>query len=452
MGKRSRRRGEPEPGDVARVTAADASPGAGDASAGEPTPDGNGAVAAAVDTDADRRPPSRGGAPEGDLRLREALNFVEEADMLLALFRWTVLTGEPPRPDDWLPREDWPHPDAVSNVFGSWSKFVDYSGLREAPPVLRKRALDERESRLEGRGRELEREERRAADLRRQLDVARRRRAEAEALRDEHEHRVSGLERRLAGAEGRADDAERRLADRRAVAERAALERREAVGEPSDEWLRAHEAALAELEQVRFHREELLSSTEALESEAVRQREAIAELSALLGSGGDPDAAATQPAGAAEPEEAPTSVLEAVRIARETLPHLAFTEAAEESAADSPFRRPQEILDVLRRLDRLGELYADPAGFGASLGQAAQAQGLNWRPSVSELARNRFPNAYAITHDGRRLDLGPHVAIGSGSGAGFVARIYLHVADGSGDVPRGVYVGHVGRHLPDTTT
>ena len=51
-----------------------------------------------------------------------------------------------------------------------------------------------------------------------------------------------------------------------------------------------------------------------------------------------------------------------------------------------------------------------------------------------------------------KLELGPHVAIGSGSGAGFVARIYLHVADGSGQVPRGIYVGHVGRHLPDTTT
>jgi hypothetical protein len=71
---------------------------------------------------------------------------------------------------------------------------------------------------------------------------------------------------------------------------------------------------------------------------------------------------------------------------------------------------------------------------------------------VSELARSRKPHAYTVTHDGARLELGPHVAIGSGSGAGFIARIYLHVADGSGDVPRGLYVGHVGRHLPDTTT
>ena len=141
-----------------------------------------------------------------------------------------------------------------------------------------------------------------------------------------------------------------------------------------------------------------------------------------------------------------------MRIARETLPHLVFTESADESAADSPFRRPQEILDCLRKLDRLAELYADPAGFGASLLQAATEVGLNWRTGVSELARNRWPNAYTVSYDGHSLELGPHVAIGSGSGAGFVARIYLHVADGSGGVPRGLYVGHVGRHLPDTTT
>jgi hypothetical protein len=38
------------------------------------------------------------------------------------------------------------------------------------------------------------------------------------------------------------------------------------------------------------------------------------------------------------------------------------------------------------------------------------------------------------------------VALGSGSGAGFVARIYLWAEDGE------MVVGHVGRHLPDTTT
>jgi hypothetical protein len=438
MGKRSRRRGDaPEPDGAVKTEAQ-----ADEVKAGAEPTNGHGAP------DEPGGPPApSGGPPKGDLRLREALDFVEEADMLLALFRWTALTGEIPKPDDWMPREDWPHPDAVSNVFGSWTRFLEYSGLRDAPPVLRKRALDERESRLEGRARQLEREEKRAADLRRQLDVARRRRAEAEALRDERERGTAGLEQRIAAAERRAEDAEKRLADQRAALEQVTATPGDAM---TEDWLRAHEAALAELEQVRQHRDELLERTEALEGELARQRTSIGELSALLGSGpeGEDGAATAAPDGDEEPE----SVLEAVRIARETLPHLAFTEAADESAADSPFRRPGEILDTLRKLDRLAELYADPGGFGRSLAQAAQEQGLTWRQGVSELARHRFPNDYVITHDGAKLELGPHVAIGSGSGAGFVARIYLHVADGSGGVPRGIYVGHVGRHLPDTTT
>jgi hypothetical protein len=53
----------------------------------------------------------------------------------------------------------------------------------------------------------------------------------------------------------------------------------------------------------------------------------------------------------------------------------------------------------------------------------------------------------------RRLWVGPHIGLGSGSGAQFIARIYLHVSDGSDpDVPRGIIVAVVGRHLPDTTT
>src|SRR4051812_9014460 len=396
MGKRSRRRGDaPEP--AAESAAAD---GSAASSNGSEAADGSAPPAGAAASGESGRsgraaPPASSGRPQGDLRLREAIELVEEADMLMHLYRWTVLTGDLPRPEDWLPHEDWPHPDGVQHVFGSWAKFIEHSGLRDAPPLLRSRSLNERESRLDGRARELEREERRQADLRRQLDVARRRRAEAESLRDEQAREVSGLQSRLAAAERRAGEAERLLVDQRESAERVAVER--GPGEPTDEWLRAHEAALAELEQVRSHREELLRQVETLEGELDRQRESIAHLSSLLGSGGDEAVASAE--GDVD-ADAPTSVLEAVRIARESLPHLIFTEAAEESAADSPYRRPGEILDVLRKLDRLAELHADPEGFGRSLLQAAQEMGLTWRSGVSELARNRWPNAYTVTHDG----------------------------------------------------
>src|SRR3954471_23444071 len=240
MGKRSRRRG-----------------GADEATPPAPPSDGvaeDGALPDAAQSDG--VPPAKGGAPQGDIRLRQAMDYVEEADMLLALFRWTILTGEIPRPEDWLPRDEWPHPDAVGNVFGNWNKFLEYAAIKDAPPVLRKRALDERESRLAGQARELEREEKRMADMRRQLDVARRKRDEAEALRDEQTRLVSELGRRLEAAERLTAEAQERLVDRREAAERAVTET--TAGEPSEEWLRAHEAALAELEQVRAHHDEIL--------------------------------------------------------------------------------------------------------------------------------------------------------------------------------------------------
>jgi hypothetical protein len=44
------------------------------------------------------------------------------------------------------------------------------------------------------------------------------------------------------------------------------------------------------------------------------------------------------------------------------------------------------------------------------------------------------------------------VGLGSGSGAAFVARIYLHAHEGDDGLERGLIVAVVGRHLPDTTT
>jgi hypothetical protein len=378
--------------------------------------------------------------------MREVIAYAEEADMLYHLFRWTLVKGAVPTARDWLSRDDMPHPDAVGEVFGSWQKFLDYSGLPESPLLARLRALEERERGLEAREQQVEREQQRSGDLRRQLETARRKRDEAEAERDAEARRAQQVERAVADAEARATRAEAALHERREAAEGVAAGARE---DASEDWLAAHEAALGELEAVRAHRDELTARVAALEDAAAKDRQAIAELSAALGDRA-PAAEAAEGDGAAS-EEAPKSVLEAVRVASETCPNLVFTESAFDSASDSPYRRPEEILEALRTLDGLAERYT--AGeMGMSLGQAALEAGLTWKAGVSELARTRWAKHYVVTHDGHRLDLGPHLALGSGSGAGFVARIYLHLADGNGGVPRGIYVGHVGRHLPDTTT
>jgi chemotaxis protein histidine kinase CheA len=436
MGKRARRKGVgPE-----EAAAAEPSNGAAEEPSAEPVAvDGD---AAAAGEKGERQ---RAGGPGSlyDPRMREVIAYAEEADMLYHLFRWTLLKGGVPAARDWLTREDMPHPDAVAEVFGSWQKFLDYSGLPDSPLLARLRALEERERGIEAREQQVEREQQRAGDLRRQLDTARRKRDEAEAERDDEARRAQQAERALSAAEARATQAEASLHERREVAETTASAARE---DASEDWLAAHEAALAELEAVRAHRDELTRRVAELEEAAERDRQAIAELSAALG-----ERPAAEDEAAAAEEEAPKSVLEAVRVAAQTCPNLVFTESAFDSAADSPYRRPEEILDALRKLDALAERY-NAGQMGVSLGQAAQEAGLSWRAGVSELARTRWAKHYVVTHDGVNLDLGPHLALGSGSGAGFVARVYLHLADGNGGVPRGIYVGHVGRHLPDTTT
>jgi hypothetical protein len=393
---------------------------------------------------------SDNGAPaplRPDGRLREVALLVEEADYLLALLRWVVLTGEVPRAQDWLRREEWPHPDYVIDVFGSWERFLAAAEIPSSPLLARLRAADEDRRTMAAREERLERELARADDLRRQTETARRRREAAEAERGELAGRVERLGAQLAQAEARAAAAEAHLAERRQATAEAAQAGPEQ--DASDTWLAAHAALEDELEAVRAHREELLSEVEALREAAARDAKAIARLSRALSEGGgahdDDGALATSAA-------PPATVEEAVRRAAASAEHLRFTDAAFASAADSPYRRPADVLDALERLDELAGLYADPDGFGASLSQAATGLGLTWRQNVSETARSRKPHLYAVTHDGERLELGPHVALGSGSGAGFIARIYLHVADGAGPVPRGLYVGHVGRHLPDTTT
>lgn len=375
--------------------------------------------------------------PDG--RLREVSLLVEEVDYVYQLYRWIIHTGEVPKAQEWLKKEPWPHPDYVIDVFGSWEKFLAHAGVPGSPLLARVREADAEAKDLAAREKQLVKELARVDDLRRQVESARSGREAAQAERDEQRARAERLQGALEAAQARAAAAERTLHDR-------AQEAAAAAPDDSDAGL---VALRDELDAVRAHREELLGRSEALEQQAVADARTIARLSTLLAEAGAAAADATSAEGEEEP---PETVLAAVERAAATCAHLVFTDAARGSAADSPYRRPQDVLDALRRLDELGALHADPAGFGRSLTQAATELGLTYKGDVSEIARSRNPHDYTVTHDGHRLELGPHVALGSGSGAGFIARIYLHVADGSGDVPRGIYVGHVGRHLPDTTT
>ena len=373
----------------------------------------------------------------------EALDSFDRLMVLYGICRWTALSGNPPEPEDWQDDKDWPQPDAVDALFGSWDDALAEAGVLDSgvSALLDRVAkahqeLGARAEELEKHGRRLEEEAQRIPELERQMERHKARRDEADLRAREVEGERERLTAERERADARAVELERRVAELETAATAAG-----AGGDRSPELEPLQrELAAAREEILRLHDE---LDTERAEHERDR-RAMLARLAARE------EAPVAEEAPADEDE--PGTVLEAVERAAREARHLRFAPRAYETAEDSPFRRPGLILDTLRRLDELAGRYA-AGDMGRSLSQAAQDVGITqWKAGVSELARTRWRDEYLVTIDGQEVELGPHVGLGSGSGAGFVARIYLHVADGGGGLPRGITVGVVGRHLPDTTT
>ena len=378
----------------------------------------------------------------------DARDQIDRLELLLAYYRWTVLTGTTPLPEDWEGTEDWPHPDAANTLFGSWDGLVDSSRIEDGLLIeLVDKALDAH-AQLKARGEELDRRARgmdedatKGAELRRQVELASQRRDELISRAQEAE-----------GARDRALGESQRLRERAAALEaQLAEEQPEAQAPPPDfdDWLQGFEQQLAAQAATEAARDELHARLEELATERERDRQTITELSRLLA------AADTDTEGApaeAQAEEPPATVLEAVERAAAEAGHLRFAPRAFETAADSPFRRPGLVLKTLRQLDELAAKF-EAGDMGMSLSQAAAGLGITqYKQGVSALARTRYEKDYTFSYDGRELLVGPHVGLGSGSGAAFVARIYLHTHEGGDGLDRGLIVAVVGRHLPDTTT
>jgi hypothetical protein len=435
MGRRSRRRqqdGEPRgaggrgtepspPADVSNdILGGEASPPPDDAAQGEPAqlPEGY------------RRPDPTGRA----------------SWILLETYRWTVLHGQAPYPEDWEEDPEYPSTREIEELFGSWEDLWEIAGLYDSHYLRQLDAHDEDSRKLDQERRTTRRE---AGRLRR----------EAERLED----RLREMRRQVDGAKRKAEEARGDLSAQRARAERA--ERRaeaaeKALREGPDQPAPAapgegvpaaeHERLVAELAEAERHAgalaaqlDEAHEELEGRDRELATLRQALAQLEAE-----DDEGREDGPAREAPP---PTTVLEAVEQAAARCPHLVFAPRAYESARDSPFSRPQLILENLLRLDELAARYLE-GDLGERLSDLAFRLRLNWRGGISERTRTRYGKDYEFALDGRTHELGPHVRIGSGQGAGAIARIYLCLHPGDGQRERAVIVGHVGRHLPDSTT
>ncbi|WP_210491037.1 hypothetical protein [Patulibacter sp. SYSU D01012] len=300
--------------------------------------------------------------------------------------------------------------------------------------------------------------ERRAVRAEKELEGAQRTAERAETQAARHERRA---EERVAEAQelrGKLEVAEAELAELRAELERARArgERLEHELEEAPDPETVDAAGAGAVEELRARlkeREELLVEAHA-EHERLEvaldaaRREALRLHREMEGIEEDDEA------GEEELPEVET-VLQAVEEAQKRCKHLVFTERAFETAEDSPFWRPDMVLADLLKLDKVAEAYERPEGIGQPVGQYAQDLGLDWRSGVGEVWYGIHPNDYHFSHDGQTLRVAEHVRVANGSGAQRCARIYCAFHPGSdqeGDLPRGVYVGPVGRKLPDSTT
>ncbi len=351
--------------------------------------------------------------------------YLAAAEIIAEMYRWTALSGQPPTEREWLRDKQWPHPDVVRDLFGSWDDAMKDAGLDqyEAPP----RAdvdTDELRARLAGLEREHQ-SERQAAE--RELRAARRGAAQLEE--SERQARVDS-QRAEQIAKAARDEAKRARAEAAAAAGQAA---------PAGEA-----PAAGETDSLTERIIELEARAEALAEENESLRRALGQVRAAMG-----DEAVDEEA--EDAGDGPGSVADAVRMAADRVERLVLLPDAFDSAEDSPFRRPQMVLDALLKLDELAELYARPEGIGESIGSVARQLGLDWIPATTDWGGTRGRH-YEVSWKGRKFRLGPHVRLGTGSGAGSTARIYGFFFDGDEQDGRTFVVGHVGRHLPDSTT
>jgi hypothetical protein len=356
--------------------------------------------------------------------------YLAAAEIIAEMYRWTALTGQPPTEREWLRDKQWPHPDVVVDLFGSWDDAMKDAGLDqyEAPPRA-DADTEELRARLAGLERELQ-AERQSSE--RELRTARRTASRLEE--SERQARVNA-ERAEAVARAARDEAKRARAEAAAAARGQTPSGAEAASQAGD---------LAPSEGLTERLIELEARAEQLADENERLRRALGQVRVAMGDEAAEDEEAPHPG-------EPTTVLEAVQLAADRVQHLVLLPDAFESAEDSPFRRPQLVLDALLKLDELARLYAEPAGIGESIGSVARRLGLDWIPDTTEWGGTRGRH-YEVTWKGKKYRLGPHVRLGTGAGAGSTARIYGFFHDGDNEHGRTFVVGHVGRHLPDSTT
>jgi hypothetical protein len=225
-------------------------------------------------------------------------------------------------------------------------------------------------------------------------------------------------------------------AQRRAEVERLRTEARSTALDP--EWQQELERAWRAEEHLTADSELLATEVERLSTELAAAQQNIVELSVGI--------RRTDEFPTAAPEPSARTVREAVDQAAASCEHLVFLPEAFDSAGQSPYRQPDKVRESLIKLGDVAASY-HAGSLSSGIKEASRAAGLQFAGDISQTAKGKHRRDYERTYNSRKIMLGPHLVLGKGS-PDTCLRIYFYIDE---DL-RAFVVGHVGRHLGDTTT
>jgi hypothetical protein len=172
------------------------------------------------------------------------------------------------------------------------------------------------------------------------------------------------------------------------------------------------------------------------------------EVARLARSFGDVRAAVALERGDEDPTQpAATSISEALRLVAANHPDaIVVLDEAFQSAGETRYRLVDRATAALRAIGEVAQGWHDGT-LGTSFDQAFSERGFELR-SVGAVTQGRHPGDYERTFEGTRVTLGPHLALGDGGSTDTIFRAYWYLEEDG----RRFVIGHVGRHLEDSTT
>lgn len=128
---------------------------------------------------------------------------------------------------------------------------------------------------------------------------------------------------------------------------------------------------------------------------------------------------------------------------------LLLLERVEKTAAESPYKQPDKVYQVLKALSDIGEKWKTNKGAVGRDGWqgALEHEGFIYKPSISQTTRSKWGDEYTFKYNGEKLLFEEHVTLGAGD-PNTCASVHW-ILDKKNWI---VVVGHCGRHLRNTRT